>query len=177
MKQAREDVKQILSNNVTFYQDFPEKGILFKDLNPVYQNHKSFSILIEYMASLSSRFRSIDYIIGIEARGFILGSALAQKLKCGFIPLRKKGKLPGEVKSIKYSLEYGTDCLEMQVNSSLKESRVLLIDDVFATGGTAKAAISLLKTMASYVAIGIILDIGLCDINTLETDYFVVLDN
>ncbi|MDR3151874.1 MAG: adenine phosphoribosyltransferase [Bifidobacteriaceae bacterium] len=122
--------------------DFPKKGIIFKDIMGAIADPKAFNLILD--AFIKSMPSDIDYIVGIEARGFILGAALAQKLNIGFIPLRKAGKLPPPVKSVTYSLEYGEDTLEIQ-NERLKTGdKVFVIDDVIATGGTIEAAKQLL---------------------------------
>lgn len=118
--------------------NFPKEGIIFKDITPLLQER--FSEVIEAM-SQNIDWSQVDYVVGIEARGFILGSAMAQLKGKGFIPMRKKGKLPPPVIAETYELEYGTDTLEMIAES--KPSRVVLVDDVLATGGTLKAAMNL----------------------------------
>lgn len=120
--------------------DFPKKGIVFKDITPLLQER--FSEVIEAMSS-GINWHEIDYVVGIESRGFILGAAMAQLKGKGFIPMRKKGKLPPPVISESYALEYGSDTLEMILEE--RPSRVVLVDDVLATGGTLKAAASLCK--------------------------------
>ncbi len=118
--------------------DFPKQGIIFKDITPLLQER--FSEVIEAM-SQNIDWSQIDYVVGIEARGFILGAAMAQLKGKGFIPMRKKGKLPPPVIAETYQLEYGTDTLEMIKED--KPGRVVLVDDVLATGGTLKAAANL----------------------------------
>ena len=118
--------------------NFPKEGIIFKDITPLLQER--FSEVIEAM-SQNIDWSQVDYVVGIEARGFILGAAMAQLKGKGFIPMRKKGKLPPPVIAETYDLEYGTDTLEMIAES--KPSRVVLVDDVLATGGTLKAAMNL----------------------------------
>ncbi|MFC1616664.1 adenine phosphoribosyltransferase [Candidatus Margulisiibacteriota bacterium] len=166
-----------LKNAIDSFPDFPIKDIIFKDLNPIYKDPRLFSLLIDYMKQEADKIGSFDYIVGIEARGFILGAVLAQKLGIGFIPIRKKGKLPGQVDKIEYALEYGTDTLEIQHDEKLKNAKVLIIDDVFATGGTLKAVIKLIEKFTSEIAYGIVLDIGIADISSLGKDYFLILDN
>lgn len=122
---------------ITDVNDFPKAGVVFKDISPLL-THK-FPELIEEFAKLVEG--KVDAVVGIESRGFILGSALAQRLGVGFIPMRKKGKLPPPVISESYSLEYGQDVLE--IKASEQNLKVLLIDDVLATGGTLGAAIKL----------------------------------
>ena len=124
--------------------DFPKKGIAFKDLNPIYKNPKIWNELMLPLQKLITTLKP-DYIAGIESRGFISASALAFKHDLGFIPIRKKNKLPGKVIGINYKLEYGEDRLEIQNNSVEKNKKVILIDDLLATGGTAKAAGDLIK--------------------------------
>lgn len=118
--------------------DFPKAGIVFKDISPLLQER--FSEVIEAM-SKTIKWDEIDYVVGIESRGFILGAAMATLNGKGFIPVRKKGKLPPPVIAESYALEYGHDTLEMIVNN--KPARVVLVDDVLATGGTLKAVMNL----------------------------------
>ena len=119
--------------------DFPKEGIVFKDLNPIYKNPKIWNELSIPLQKLISTTKP-DYIAGIESRGFISASALAFKLEVGFIPIRKPNKLPGKVIGVNYKLEYGEDRLEIQQNSFEKDSKIILIDDLLATGGTAAGA-------------------------------------
>jgi adenine phosphoribosyltransferase len=118
--------------------DFPKPGILFKDISPLLQER--FHEVVESMAR-TINWDEIDYVVGIESRGFILGAAMASLKGKGFIPVRKKGKLPPPVMAETYALEYGNDTLEMLVND--KPSRVVLVDDVLATGGTLRAVMNL----------------------------------
>lgn len=118
--------------------DFPKAGIIFKDVTPLMQER--FSEVVESMCQ-GINWSEIDYVVGIESRGFILGAAMATLKGKGFIPVRKKGKLPPPVISENYVLEYGTDTLEMIINE--KPARVVLVDDVLATGGTLKAVLNL----------------------------------
>ena len=124
--------------------DFPEKGIIFKDITPLLKSKVAYTYLISKLYNRYKKF-NIDIVIGIEARGFIFGSSLATRLKCGFVPIRKKNKLPYSVLKKKYKLEYGYDTIEIHKDSIKKTNRVLLIDDVIATGGTVSAAIQLLN--------------------------------
>lgn len=119
-------------------QDFPKPGIIFKDISPLLQER--FTEVIEAM-SQGINWSQVDHVVGIESRGFILGAAMAQLKGKGFIPMRKKGKLPPPVISESYALEYGTDTLELVVNSN--PGKVVLVDDVLATGGTLRAAMNL----------------------------------
>ena len=119
--------------------DHPKPGIMFRDVTTLFGDAQGFKALI---AQLTERYRTapIDAIAGIEARGFIMGGAMADNLGCGFIPIRKKGKLPWKVYAQEYQLEYGTDTVEMHQDALANGRRVLIVDDLIATGGTAEAA-------------------------------------
>ncbi len=126
--------------------DFPKPGILFKDITTLLNNPQAYSLLMEHLASRYDSYE-LDYIAGIESRGFIFGAALAAKLGVGFVPVRKKGKLPSATIAEKYALEYGFDEVEIHIDAfkGKKGAKVLLIDDLIATGGTAAAAAKLIK--------------------------------
>lgn len=130
--------------------DFPEPGVVFKDITPVLGHAEAFSDLIDAMSEpyLGS---GITKVAGIEARGFTLATPVADHLGAGFVPLRKPGKLPYETVREEYELEYGTDSLEIHTDAVLEGEKVLLVDDVIATGGTAAAAIRLLKGVGADV--------------------------
>lgn len=130
--------------------NFPKPGINFLDMSPILENKKLFSGLIQHM-SQAVRHLSIDKIIAIESRGFILGAAMARDLDAGFVMVRKKGKLPGSTVSVTYDLEYGTDILEILPQSIKTNDRVLIVDDVLATGGTAVAAAQLCDKLGAQV--------------------------
>jgi len=130
--------------------DYPKKGIIFKDITTLLKNPKAFQEVINVFYEII-KSQKIDKIIGIESRGFIFGAPLAYKLNVGFIPIRKKGKLPGETISVNYDLEYGTDQIEMHIDALKKGERVILIDDLIATGGTALAAIELINKMEAEI--------------------------
>lgn len=133
--------------------DFPKPGILFKDITPVLKDPVLLNQVVDYFY-YQLKDKKVQYIVGIESRGFILGSALAYKLGVGFVPIRKKGKLPGLVERHEYDLEYGTDIIEIHADAVEAGSRVVLIDDLLATGGTALASCKLLdKLNADLVAI------------------------
>jgi len=131
--------------------DFPSPGIIFKDISPLLANPQKFTEVIEAMAKLV-KDQEIDYLLGIDSRGFIFATALAQKLNLGMIMARKPGKLPGDVVSQSYELEYGTATLEIQTDAFKAGDRVLIIDDVLATGGTARAAGDLVEKMGAQTA-------------------------
>ncbi len=124
--------------------DYPKKGIIFKDITTLLNKGTLFAEVIDYFAE---KYKDVDFICGIESRGFIFGSALAYALKKGFVPIRKKGKLPYTTISEKYALEYGFDEIEMHIDAfeGVENPKVLLIDDLIATGGTAKAAVNLIQ--------------------------------
>ena len=124
--------------------DFPKEGIIFKDISTLLKNKEAFKKAIDVLA-LKFRKERIEYVVGVEARGFIFGAALAYKLGAGFVPIRKKGKLPYKTKSVTYQLEYGTDTLEIHEDAIKRNSRVLIVDDLLATGGTVRAVTELLK--------------------------------
>ena len=126
--------------------DFPKKGIMFKDITPLLADPKGFNAVID---GLIAPFKDmgVEIVAGVESRGFLLAPAMAARLGAGVVPLRKKGKLPRKVHSASYDLEYGTDSIEAHADAFARHSKVLLVDDVLATGGTAGAAISLIETL------------------------------
>lgn len=130
--------------------DFPKPGIQFRDVTTLLADSEGFAALVAHMATIA-RPLDPDLIVGIEARGFILGAALAQALGTGFVPVRKAGKLPGPTVGIDYVLEYGTDRLELHEGQVPEGARVLLVDDLIATGGTASAAAQLLREQGASV--------------------------
>lgn len=130
--------------------DFPKKGILFYDLMPLFGSREAFPKLVEHLAE-PYRGKGITRVVGIEARGFILAAPVAQLLGAGFVPVRKKGKLPGQVREFSYDLEYGQDTIAMQEGALSKGERVLLVDDLLATGGTARAALGLIRLLGGEV--------------------------
>jgi adenine phosphoribosyltransferase len=124
--------------------DFPQEGILFKDITPVLADPHLMELAIDGMVEPFADLK-IDKVVGIDARGFIFGSMIAQRLKAGFVPVRKKGKLPWKTIGVDYSLEYGTNRVEMHVDAIQPGEKVLLADDLLATGGTAAAALHLIQ--------------------------------
>ena len=128
---------------VSSYPDFPKKEILFRDMFPILRSPAAMTSMLNQLGDFSDRLTP-DYIVGIESRGFIIGTALATRQRMGFIPIRKKGKLPGKVIGVDYTLEYGKDRLEIQ-SDILKDQKVLLVDDLLATGGTVDAASKLIN--------------------------------
>lgn len=132
-----------IKSAIRAYPDFPKPGILFRDITPVLRDPKLLNDTIEYFYQ-RLKDQKVEYVAGIESRGFMLGAPLAHKLGAGFIPIRKAGKLPGAVEKQKYDLEYGTDAVEIQADAFKPGAKVVLIDDLLATGGTAAAAVKLL---------------------------------
>ena len=137
---------EIIAKSIRDIQDFPKPGIVFKDITTLLNDPKAYQTLMQYLYKRYKEYE-LDYIAGIDARGFIFGAALANMLGIGFVPVRKKGKLPYTTISQKYSLEYGFDEVEIHIDAfkGKKNSQVLLIDDLIATGGTAKAGVDLIN--------------------------------
>jgi adenine phosphoribosyltransferase len=138
--------------------DFPKKGILFHDVTTLFKSTEAFNFVVN---ALAERYKNkeIGYVAGIEARGFILAGALAIKLNCGMIPIRKPGKLPYHTLSETYELEYGSDKLEIHEDAVKKGDKVLLIDDLVATGGTLLAGVKLIEKLgAEVIGVGAIID-------------------
>lgn len=133
-----------LRSTIRDVPDFPSPGILFKDITPVLADPALLDLAINGMIEFLAGAR-VDKVVGIDARGFIFGALIAQKLGAGFIPVRKKGKLPFETRGIDYTLEYGTNSVEMHVDAILPGERVVLADDLLATGGTGAAAQHLIR--------------------------------
>ena len=139
--------------------DYPKPGIMFRDITTLLGDPRAFRRAVDELVQPFAG-KKIDKIAGIEARGFILGGAVAHQLSVGFIPIRKKGKLPHKTVAVEYALEYGTDCIEMHLDACAAGEKVMLIDDLIATGGTALAAIELLKKVgAEVVAAGFVIDL------------------
>ena len=166
MKTISQEDKQIILESIRNISDFPKAGIVFKDITTLLSNPKALDTL---MTHLENRYKeyNLDYVAGIDARGFIFGSILADRLGIGFVPVRKKGKLPYTTVAEKYSLEYGFDEVEIHIDAFVSEgndgkgAKVLLIDDLIATGGTAKAAASLIeKVGAECVEACFIMELG-----------------
>ncbi len=148
-----------LKNFIQEIPNFPKKGIIFRDFNPLLQNPQAWTHVMNRFGELCDELKP-DLIAGIESRGFIVGSSLAFKQQIGFVPIRKAGKLPGKVIGVDYSLEYADARLEIQDSLVEAGSRVLVVDDLLATGGTACAATELIaKTMAKVVGFGFVIEL------------------
>lgn len=147
-------------------QDFPKKGILFYDITTALRDKEGYRAIIDF---LKEKFadKKIDYVAGMESRGFIFGATLAYEMGCGFVPLRKPGKLPAEVISESYDLEYGKNTLEIHKDAIEEGKRVLIVDDLLATGGTALAACKLIRKVGAEV-VGMAFVIELSELNGRE---------
>jgi len=139
-----------LENYIRDINDFPKPGILFKDITPLLNNPIATAFCLEKLLELVGE-QKIDKVVGIESRGFFFATLLAQKLQAGFVPIRKPGKLPYQTIKKSYALEYGSDHIEMHLDAIKKGDKVLLHDDVLATGGTAKAACELIEDLGGII--------------------------
>jgi len=142
--------KRRLESYIRSIPDFPKPGILFRDITTLLKDKKAFK---EAINALAAKFKGKkpDIVVAVESRGFILGSIIAYKLGAGFVPVRKKGKLPAKTNSATYELEYGTDTLEMHHDAIKPGQRVLIVDDLLATGGTAKAVTDLVRQLDGQI--------------------------
>jgi adenine phosphoribosyltransferase len=145
MKELTEEQKKIITESIRTVPNFPKKGIQFKDITTLLNSPEPFQILMNHLEARYKEF-NLNYVAGIDARGFIFGSILADRLGIGFVPIRKKGKLPYKTISKRYSLEYGFDEVEIHIDAfrDLNSANVLLIDDLIATGGTVSASSKLI---------------------------------
>jgi len=140
--------------------DWPKKGILFRDITPLLADPKAFAASVEALCAGFTEL-GVEYVAAVEARGFIFGAAVAKKLGVGFVPIRKKGKLPFKTESISYDLEYGTDTLEVHSDAVKAEAKVLMVDDLLATGGTMAAACKLIENIGGrIVGISFLVELG-----------------
>lgn len=140
-----------LSRLIRPIRDFPKPGILFRDITPLLADPPGLALAIELLAN-PFRGKKIDLVVGAESRGFIFGTAVACALSAGFVVVRKPGKLPHKKISMSYDLEYGKDTLEMHADAIIKEQRVLIVDDLLATGGTMKACCDLVSHLGGHIA-------------------------
>lgn len=140
-----------IKQKIRTISDWPKPGIMFRDITTLLKDAGGFKRTIDLLAERYQN-EGIEAVVGIESRGFIFGSALAHRLATGFVPIRKAGKLPGEKITHDYELEYGTDTIEMHKDSLSKDARVLLVDDLLATGGTALAACKLVEEVGGKIA-------------------------
>ena len=150
----------MLEHSIRTIPDHPKPGILFRDITTLLGDPAAFSAAVDALVAPYSAPAGVAKVAGIEARGFILGGAVAHRLGVGFVPVRKKGKLPHDTVRISYSLEYGTDEIEVHRDAVTRGERVLLVDDLIATGGTAVAAVDLLRSIgAEVVAAAFVIDL------------------
>jgi len=154
--------------------DFPKKGVVFKDITTLLRDPSAFSQSIDLLAS-ALLGRNYDALVGIESRGFIFASSLAYKLGKGLIPVRKPGKLPAQTVRVSYQLEYGTDSLEMHADAIERGQRVIIVDDVLATGGTARAVAELVEKVGGKVdALGFLVELDFLNGRRKLSDYEVL---
>jgi len=160
------DKKLDLKDYIRNIPDFPKPGILFRDITTLLKDKRVFRLAVNALAD-KYKNKKIDAVVAVEARGFILGGAIAHKLGAGFVPVRKKGKLPWKTNSVTYDLEYGTDTLEIHHDALCPGNNVLIVDDLLATGGTVKAVTDLVKQFYGKIR-GIAFLIELTDLKGRE---------
>ena len=142
------DIEALITAHVRDIPDYPQPGVLFKDITPLLGDAGAFGDVVEAMAA---SYGPVDKVVGIEARGFILAAPVAYEIRAGFVPVRKKGKLPSATFAQEYDLEYGSATLEVHQDAFLPGERVLIVDDVLATGGTARATAALIHRAGAHV--------------------------
>jgi adenine phosphoribosyltransferase len=153
-----EELAQLITSRVRDVPDYPQPGVVFKDITPLLADPEAFGVVVDAMART---YGPVDKVAGIEARGFILAAPVAWRLGAGFVPIRKKGKLPGATFAQDYELEYGTATIEVLADAFDPADRVLIVDDVLATGGTARATVDLvLRTGAQVAGIAVLLELS-----------------
>ena len=147
---ASSEIDTDLRTSIRSIPDYPKPGIMFRDITTLLGNARAFRRAVDELVQPWAGMK-IDKVAGIEARGFILGGAVAHQISAGFVPIRKKGKLPHKRVSVAYALEYGEDMIEMHADALVAGERVVLVDDLIATGGTAEAAVKLLRQLGADV--------------------------
>ncbi len=156
-------IEEELKKRIRHVPDFPKPGILFYDVTTLLKDAVGFQMAIEEMARPWAG-KAIDVVVGIESRGFIFGAAIADRLKSGFSPVRKPGKLPHKTQRASYALEYGGDALEIHEDAALPGQRVLIVDDLLATGGTAAATVGLVRSLgADVVGVQVLIELTALD--------------
>jgi len=163
IEKINSSVRKLLAERIRTIPDYPKPGIQFKDITPLLGNKDTLE-LTSRMLALPFRGKKVDYVVGLESRGFLFGVTIAQYLHAGFVPVRKPNKLPAETLSVSYELEYGKDRLEVHKDSISANSNVIIHDDLIATGGTASAAYQLIKQMGGNV-IGFSFVMEISDLN------------
>ena len=157
------DLSDLLLSRIRDVADYPEPGVMFKDITPLLADPKAFDALTGALADVATRAGATK-VVGLEARGFILGAPVALRAGLGFIPVRKAGKLPGATLSQAYDLEYGSAEIEVHAEDLGAEDRVLVVDDVLATGGTAEASVQLIRRAGAEVAgLAVLMELGFLD--------------
>ncbi|MCD9587869.1 adenine phosphoribosyltransferase [Streptomyces sp. 8ZJF_21] len=160
---AAEELRTLLLSRIQDVPDYPKPGVMFKDITPLLADAAAFGALTEALAELCVRHRA-DKAVGLEARGFILAAPAAVRAGIGFVPVRKAGKLPGATLGQTYELEYGTAEIEIHADALAPGDRVLVIDDVLATGGTAEASLQLIRRAGARIAgVAVLLELGFLD--------------
>ncbi len=158
-----EDIQGCSNYLAKFIRDipgFPKEGIIFKDITPLLADPSALALAVELLAQ-PFRGKHIDIVVGAESRGFIFGTAVAQALAAGFVPIRKPGKLPSATKSVTYELEYGTDTLEIHTDAVKPGQKVVMIDDLLATGGTMQACCELVESLGGDIAgVAVLIELG-----------------
>jgi adenine phosphoribosyltransferase len=150
---------QRLESLIREIPDFPKPGVLFKDITPLLADSAGLALAVEFMANPFRKSR-VDLVVGAESRGFIFGTAIAQSLSCGFVPVRKPGKLPSKRHTKTYQLEYGSDTLEIHADALGPNHRVLMVDDLLATGGTMQACCDLVTDLgAEIIGISVLIEL------------------
>ena len=151
-------VARLIASHIRDVPDYPQPGVLFKDITPLLAEPKAFTAVVD---ALAAAFGPVDKVVGIEARGFILAAPVAYEIRAGFVPVRKKGKLPSATFAQEYDLEYGSAVLEVHQDAFTPGDRVLIVDDVLATGGTARATASLIKRAgAEVVGVAVLMELS-----------------
>jgi adenine phosphoribosyltransferase len=152
------DIEALITAHVRDVPDYPQAGVLFKDITPLLGDADAFGDVVEAMAAL---YGPVDKVVGIEARGFILAAPVAYEIRAGFVPVRKKGKLPAKAFAQEYDLEYGSATLEVHQDAFAPGDQVLIVDDVLATGGTARATASLIQRAgARVVGVAVLMELS-----------------
>ncbi|MFD8629645.1 adenine phosphoribosyltransferase [Streptomyces hygroscopicus] len=160
---SADELRALLLSRIQDVPDYPKPGVMFKDITPLLADAAAFGALTEALAELCVRYRA-DKVVGLEARGFILAAPAAVRAGIGFVPVRKAGKLPGATLGQAYELEYGTAEIEIHADALEPGDRVLVIDDVLATGGTAEASLQLIRRAGARIAgVAVLLELGFLD--------------
>jgi adenine phosphoribosyltransferase len=155
---AGEDLTRLITSRIRDVPDYPQPGVVFKDITPLLADGAALNAVVD---ALAATYGPVDKVAGIEARGFILAAPVACRLGAGFVPIRKKGKLPGATYAQEYGLEYGTATIEVLTDAFDPADRILVIDDVLATGGTARASVDLIERSGAKVAgISVLLELS-----------------